>query len=105
LDYTYNTALYEPQVGTYYEGRPERKDRLRAGVLLPESESLAGEVFRASSICSILALEVFTFTLKGFLGSRRFKSNAEVKDVFKEGLIGLAAEVYGEDNTKTGHRL
>jgi len=27
FDYTYNTALYEPQVDIYYEGRLESKDR------------------------------------------------------------------------------
>jgi hypothetical protein len=29
---------------TYYEGRPESKDGLHAGVLLPERESLAGKI-------------------------------------------------------------
>lgn len=43
FNYTYNVDLYEPKVGIYYEGRPESKDRLCAGVLLPERENLAGK--------------------------------------------------------------
>ena len=34
--------------------------------------------------------------LNEFLGGRRFKSYEELKDVVKEGLNGLAAEVYDE---------
>jgi hypothetical protein len=34
--------------------------------------------------------------LKQFLGGRRFKSDEEVKDVVKERLNGLAAEVHDE---------
>jgi hypothetical protein len=33
---------------------------------------------------------------KELLGGRRFKSDEEVKDAFKEWLKGLAAEVYDE---------
>ena len=69
---------------------------MRAGVLLPERESLAGKFFDHQAYVPYLPQEVFTFTLKGFLGGRRFKSDAEEKDVFKEWLSGLAAEVYGE---------
>ena len=100
FDYTYSTALYEPQVSIYYEGRPESKDGLRAGMMLPERENLAGKFFEHPAYVPYLPQEVFTFTLKGFFGGRRFKSDAEVKDVFKEWLNGLAAEVYGEDTEK-----
>jgi len=92
--------LYELKVGIYYEGRPESKDSLRDGVLLPESESLTGNFFEHPAYTPYLPQEVFTFTLKGFLGGRRFKSDAEVKDVFKDWLNGLAAEVYGEGTQK-----
>jgi len=69
-------------------------------VLLPERESLAGNFFERPTYVSYLPQEVFTFTLKGFLGSRRFKSNAEVKYIFKEWLNGLAAEVCREGTQK-----
>jgi hypothetical protein len=83
FDYTYNTVLYELQVSICYEG-PERKDRLRDGVLLPERESLVGKFFEHPAYVPCLPQEVFTFTLKGFLGGRRFKSDEEVKCVIKE---------------------
>jgi len=47
-----------------------------------------------------LPQEVFTFTLKGSLGGKRFKSDAEVKDFFKEWINGLATEVYDEGTQK-----
>jgi hypothetical protein len=43
--------------------------------------------------------------LKKFLGGRRFKSDEEVKDVVKEWLNGLAAEVYDEGIVKLPSRL
>ena len=100
FDITYNTALYELQVGIYYECPPESKNRFRDGLLLPERESLVGKFFEHPAYVPYLPQEVFTFTLKGFLGGRRFKSDAELNDVFKEWLNGLAAEVYGEDTQK-----
>jgi hypothetical protein len=43
--------------------------------------------------------------LKEFLGGRRFKSDEEAKDVVKEWLNGLAAEVCNEDIQKLCHTL
>jgi hypothetical protein len=39
-------------------------------------------------------------TLKEFLGGRRFKSDEEMKDAVKQGLNGLAAELYDESIQK-----
>jgi hypothetical protein len=54
------------------------------------------EVFEHPTYVPYLPQEVFTFTLKGLLSGRRFKSDAEVKGAFKEWLNGPAAVVYGE---------
>jgi hypothetical protein len=64
FDQTYKTTLYELQVGIYYEGRAESKDRLPAGVLLPERnrcfKRLAGMFFKHPSYSPVYPQAVFT---------------------------------------------
>jgi hypothetical protein len=93
------------QVGIHYEGRPESKDSLRDGVLLPERESLPQKFFEHPAYVPYLPQEVFAFTLKGFLDGRRFKSDVEVKEILKDWSNGLAAEVYGEGTKNTSQAM
>ena len=81
-------------VSNMYEGRPENKDRLRIAL---------AQVIRHAIQTSPQAIFTCTPgdfhllpTLKEFLGGRRFKSNEELKDVVKQWLNGLEAEVYDE---------
>jgi hypothetical protein len=76
---TYNTALYEPQVGIYYEGRPESEDRLPAGVLLPERnrcfKSFSGVFLSIRHIFQSFPKRCLLVpNIKEFLGGRRFKA-------------------------------
>jgi hypothetical protein len=79
FDHTYNTALYEPQVGIYYDGRPESKECFPSGVLVPERnryfKSLAGMFLSINFIFQSFPKHFSLVpNIKDLLGGRRFKA-------------------------------